>query len=151
MPSSAPPPPERPTLSLHDALPIFEARGGRVRREGGGARNPGDARAETEEAVKRILLLAACVVALTGADPVHGPLPGPRPGGRPGGRSEEHTSELQSPMYLVCRLLLRRPPSAPLFPYTTLFRSSKPAVDGSGAKAAVPGTPVTPAPKRKKP
>src|SRR5437879_584253 len=38
-------------------------------------------------------------------------------------RSEEHTSELQSPMYLVCRLL---PPHArsTLFPYTTLFRSS---------------------------
>src|SRR5437763_12709836 len=35
-----------------------------------------------------------------------------------GERSEEHTSELQSPMYLVCRLLLekkktRRPPPAP--------------------------------------
>src|SRR5437762_7932061 len=26
--------------------------------------------------------------------------------GNPGLRSEEHTSELQSPMYLVCRLLL---------------------------------------------
>src|SRR5437763_4550619 len=25
-----------------------------------------------------------------------------------GGRSEEHTSELQSPMYLVCRLLLAK-------------------------------------------
>src|SRR5437763_483784 len=38
-------------------------------------------------------------------------------------RSEEHTSELQSPMYLVCRLLLTRgPPGSPLFPYTTLFR-----------------------------
>src|SRR5688500_4771456 len=36
-------------------------------------------------------------------------------------RSEEHTSELQSPCNLVCRLL----PSSgsPLFPYTTLFRS----------------------------
>src|SRR5437763_11702568 len=34
---------------------------------------------------------------------------GPRPGRRgPGGRSEEHTSELQSPMYLVCRLLLEK-------------------------------------------
>src|SRR5437764_10894639 len=31
-----------------------------------------------------------------------GGLPGPRP------RSEEHTSELQSPMYLVCRLLLEK-------------------------------------------
>src|SRR5437762_11125668 len=27
---------------------------------------------------------------------------------RAGGRSEEHTSELQSPMYLVCRLLLEK-------------------------------------------
>src|SRR5206468_2060732 len=39
------------------------------------------------------------------------------------GRSEEHTSELQSRSDLVCRLLLPRPPSSPLFPYTTLFRS----------------------------
>src|SRR5947208_1754238 len=40
-------------------------------------------------------------------------------------RSEEHTSELQSPDHLVCRLrLLRRPPLATLFPYTTLFRSA---------------------------
>src|SRR5437762_10756537 len=29
-------------------------------------------------------------------------------GRRPGARSEEHTSELQSPMYLVCRLLLEK-------------------------------------------
>src|SRR3712207_3418073 len=64
-------------------------------------------------------------------------------------RSEEHTSELQSRQYLVCRLLLekkkkiytyhiyitsfcyffflmiRRPPRSTLFPYTTLFRSVK--------------------------
>src|SRR3712207_4667765 len=57
-----------------------------------------------------------------------------------GSRSEEHTSELQSRQYLVCRLLLekkksllyilmffflmiRRPPRSTLFPYTTLFRS----------------------------
>src|SRR3712207_7814048 len=33
-----------------------------------------------------------------------------RPGvrGRPGARSEEHTSELQSRQYLVCRLLLEK-------------------------------------------
>src|SRR5437762_11489919 len=30
------------------------------------------------------------------------------PGTGPGARSEEHTSELQSPMYLVCRLLLEK-------------------------------------------
>src|SRR5436189_3976532 len=29
-------------------------------------------------------------------------------GAKHGGRSEEHTSELQSPMYLVCRLLLEK-------------------------------------------
>src|SRR5205809_258466 len=33
-------------------------------------------------------------------------------------RSEEHTSELQSRLHLVCR-----PPRSALFPYTTLFRS----------------------------
>src|SRR6266513_1240742 len=38
-------------------------------------------------------------------------------------RSEEHTSELQSRFDLVCLLLLPRPPSSTLFPYTTLFRS----------------------------
>src|SRR5436189_2045231 len=31
-------------------------------------------------------------------------------------RSEEHTSELQSPMYLVCRLLLEKKNSAPRSP-----------------------------------
>src|SRR5437763_13480846 len=43
---------------------------------------------------------------------VSGPdLPGNRPGARQlvdSLRSEEHTSELQSPMYLVCRLLLEK-------------------------------------------
>ena len=50
-----------------------------------------------------------------------------------GARSEEHTSELQSRSDLVCRLLLeknfflmiRRPPRSTLFPYTTLFRSTR--------------------------
>src|SRR5207244_6488638 len=32
----------------------------------------------------------------------------PREGGGGGGRSEEHTSELQSPDHLVCRLLLEK-------------------------------------------
>src|ERR1035437_5952480 len=42
-------------------------------------------------------------------------------------RSEEHTSEIQSRQYLVCRLfflMIRRPPRSTLFPYTTLFRST---------------------------
>src|SRR5438105_2511440 len=38
-------------------------------------------------------------------------------------RSEEHTSELQSRVDLVCRLLLLRPLLSTPFPYTTLFRS----------------------------
>src|SRR5947209_3045778 len=45
-------------------------------------------------------------------------------------RSEEHTSELQSRQYLVCRLLLERmhrTPISTLFPYTTLFRSRGPS------------------------
>src|SRR3712207_7994518 len=33
---------------------------------------------------------------------------GPAVGGRAGSRSEEHTSELQSRQYLVCRLLLEK-------------------------------------------
>src|SRR6266496_1827723 len=41
----------------------------------------------------------------------------------PAARSEEHTSALQSRRDLVCRLLLRLPPTSTLFPYTTLFRS----------------------------
>src|SRR3712207_8699568 len=36
------------------------------------------------------------------------PLPGDVPGIRPEHRSEEHTSELQSRQYLVCRLLLEK-------------------------------------------
>src|SRR5437762_5947296 len=34
-------------------------------------------------------------------------------------RSEEHTSELQSPMYLVCRLLLEKKKTTPSPPSTT--------------------------------
>src|ERR1017187_10143953 len=37
-----------------------------------------------------------------------GPLYGSTPNGKSRSRSEEHTSELQSPMYLVCRLLLEK-------------------------------------------
>src|SRR5436189_3586394 len=73
------------TLSLHDALPIF--RGQRISPAGGHE-------AETlVDGLRREI-----------------------PVGRPQqdarellvARSEEHTSELQSPMYLVCRLLLEK-------------------------------------------
>src|SRR5208337_2604825 len=39
--------------------------------------------------------------------------PGARPTVAKGRRSEEHTSELQSPMYLVCRLLLEKKKTHP--------------------------------------
>src|SRR3712207_7378203 len=81
------------TLSLHDALPIYLGeRGGPARALRGGheARLRGTARRDRE----------------------HHPLPeraGRRvAGGEHPARSEEHTSELQSRQYLVCRLLLEK-------------------------------------------
>src|SRR2546425_3714229 len=71
------------TLSLHDALPISAGRVTVLRRAGRNSR-------------------------------VHGPGPAGRTaaggsrGERPDRRSEEHTSELQSLAYLVCRLLLEK-------------------------------------------
>src|SRR5690348_10179414 len=70
------------TLSLHDALPICTSRTNRPRR-----------------------LPVRC-----GESPPRAPgpaLPLPAPAA-PAPRSEEHTSELQSPVHLVCRLLLEK-------------------------------------------
>src|SRR3712207_9314533 len=69
------------TLSLHDALPIF-AGSGRL-----GAREPARARddARVNRRRPRAEVARACA-----------------------SRSEEHTSELQSRQYLVCRLLLEK-------------------------------------------
>src|SRR2546425_11428280 len=63
------------TLSLHDALPIFDM-------------NPILLKPESDQCAQVI---------------VHGKV-----WGRNQGRSEEHTSELQSLAYLVCRLLLEK-------------------------------------------
>src|SRR5438552_14063544 len=41
------------------------------------------------------------------------PVPDGRRGGGRGARSEEHTSELQSPDHLVCRLLLEKKKNSP--------------------------------------
>src|SRR5437762_7780803 len=87
------------TLSLHDALPICVAdQHGQIRRErvipprGLGPQPPGlHGRERRLRSVLRLVL-----VAVEGAR---------RPDRL---RSEEHTSELQSPMYLVCRLLLEK-------------------------------------------
>src|SRR5690242_21305078 len=74
----APPTSESYTLSLHDALPIYAAVAGE--------------RAHT--------LLDAGARAVVEGDQ--------RRAGRDGHRSEEHTSELQSHVNLVCRLLLEK-------------------------------------------
>src|SRR3712207_8531439 len=79
------------TLSLHDALPISEG-GHRPAHEGarGDQAHEGDevALARIEQAQRPGVALAALFVAVE--------------------RSEEHTSELQSRQYLVCRLLLEK-------------------------------------------
>src|SRR5256885_17263543 len=80
------------TLSLHDALPIFAADRSHGPREGGkvsrGHRQPG-ARSRRAHRLRLHLPAHRCAA------------------GR-AMRSEEHTSELQSPCNLVCRLLLEK-------------------------------------------
>src|SRR2546426_4431808 len=71
------------TLSLHDALPIY-----RAEREPGHRPDPVPQRRPS---------------------PARGARPVPqRDAAHPPARSEEHTSELQSPCNLVCRLLLEK-------------------------------------------
>src|SRR5690348_17588058 len=81
------------TLSLHDALPISAPRSAR----------DGTARADLPRArlaARRLAVLERRAHGRSSALP-------PRLGAWPG-RSEEHTSELQSPVHLVCRLLLEK-------------------------------------------
>src|SRR5438552_14719160 len=75
------------TLSLHDALPIFDLTDRTHRAE------------EIPEATYRKYLGGGALAA-------HLLLRDLKPGADP--RSEEHTSELQSPDHLVCRLLLEK-------------------------------------------
>src|SRR5437879_10053438 len=76
------------TLSLHDALPIW----GR----GGGSSIPSTAPRTSSAA-------SPC-----GRRSSRWSTTAPRCSASSPTRSEEHTSELQSPMYLVCRLLLEK-------------------------------------------
>src|SRR5438445_2001171 len=81
--------PPSSTLSLHDALPIYAVR---ARALGLPVGRP-DARARDHRVgIDRV-----------DADPVRASLLG-----QTAARSEEHTSELQSRQYLVCRLLLEK-------------------------------------------
>src|SRR5205823_14331673 len=79
----APPPTPISPLSLHDALPIFD--GAARRAEPATLDDHRDPRVPGRSHATR---------------PAHGARPRPR--------SEEHTSELQSLAYLVCRLLLEK-------------------------------------------
>src|SRR5947209_19780882 len=76
------------TLSLHDALPIWPAVLPLGRRGSGNRRPPRrlGARGARRERARGVRAWQ----------------------GRRGARSEEHTSELQSRQYLVCRLLLEK-------------------------------------------
>src|SRR5690348_18120135 len=76
------------TLSLHDALPI-SCPGRRPRRSGRARARPSPGPARPDGSARRRCAPPA------GATPC-------------GPRSEEHTSELQSPVHLVCRLLLEK-------------------------------------------
>src|SRR3712207_7683701 len=80
------------TLSLHDALPIF-------------------ARDEREEALRvRLAVHERAMLAQSLLEP--GQSPDDAVVGEQA-RSEEHTSELQSRQYLVCRLLLEKKKKPP--------------------------------------
>src|SRR3712207_8822202 len=89
------------TLSLRDALPISRGRrpDPRLRRghRGGAALDPVSRRGHARP--DRPLLPARGRAVGLAVHP---------PGRGPGARSEEHTSELQSRQYLVCRLLLEK-------------------------------------------
>src|SRR5205807_10275393 len=90
--------PEIYTLSLHDALPIFW-KAVVVRVDHGGVAAP--AEIHQPDFARDVLEPVAAEVVVQNA----------RFGARSragGSRSEEHTSELQSPCNLVCRLLLEQ-------------------------------------------
>src|SRR5205823_14760928 len=101
--STAPPPSQFYPLSLHDALPICLSRANdlfALRVEG--ANKPGDCSRVTR-------LLADAGINLRGlAANVCGTKYVLSLGFDSEARSEEHTSELQSLAYLVCRLLLEK-------------------------------------------
>src|SRR3712207_7017409 len=84
------------TLSLHDALPISAAW------------------VRTSSSLARVIATKKSLRSSASRSSAPGRTSGPRPSGRSSGRrrsrarSEEHTSELQSRQYLVCRLLLEK-------------------------------------------
>src|SRR5207244_7778719 len=102
----SPPPPELHPLPLHDALPIFPSHANIIATGRAGVpqasrrRLPGNFRLRCRTRGRPLAngsdTASACP---------HHRWKSPCEGSTPG-RSEEHTSELQSPDHLVCRLLL---------------------------------------------
>src|SRR5207248_10567032 len=102
--SHPPPPPDIYTLSLHDALPIYRPASapGLEAAAGIRAHSDPDRLCLSDRPLRQLLRLP-------GAGAVHLPALGPaRSRVERLRRSEEHTSELQSPYDLVCRLLLEK-------------------------------------------
>src|SRR5438876_2470321 len=99
--SNHPATPDIYTLSLHDALPISPC--GLGRRTRPNSDRPAVGKRRRRAMVRRRPSTAAH--ANTDAPTRGGPAVTPP-------RSEEHTSELQSPVHLVCRLLLEKKKSA---------------------------------------
>src|SRR5207248_6922176 len=93
---TTPPRPVFYTLSLHDALPIYRRDRARVALLVPGAGGPGfeQGTASIRGRLSRGRLQTGGLEAGRATDDL--------------GRSEEHTSELQSPYDLVCRLLLEK-------------------------------------------
>src|SRR5205823_10863682 len=85
-------------LSLHDALPISPDRPALAGHPGGARRARAARRGRADRARLHRL----------GRRPLEDRRPHHRRAGRADLRSEEHTSELQSLAYLVCRLLLEK-------------------------------------------
>src|SRR5688500_19214500 len=94
------------SLSLHDALPIWCGARGRyslisrthVRNPPTSQRHAGTGGSGGESCPMRVLPLCLALLVMAAA----------RGAAQGTGRSEEHTSELQSPCNLVCRLLLEK-------------------------------------------
>src|SRR5207244_12139592 len=99
--SNAPPTPTTHTLSLHDALPIYHHT--LVRTEGSGARGQGLKPWPLVPSPASLLATSA-----TGPHPFPSRTRSLSLSAPMVLRSEEHTSELQSPDHLVCRLLLEK-------------------------------------------
>src|SRR5207244_12815616 len=89
------------TLSLHDALPISTEAAPPISAAGRSTSIRAASAASPREN-RRPGISRTCPRAPRSSVPPNSA------GGRPAARSEEHTSELQSPDHLVCRLLLEK-------------------------------------------